>query len=769
MDLVRIFYFIYVTIYLVYLINVIFGWYIPTLSTRSIVLGATILLLLLIFCMSILITLNVKNVYLINSRPLTVLCIAIIILSFVLYYQYSEDSKVYQDIVTKVRRSNFTPLTYQYGDSMDEIFNRFNLTVDIPAHINTLSDFWSYIMVTSNYDKAQKIIKNIMGASISNEPEIVYDLLWYLLISNNPLGNNLNKYERSYVASLKYNELRDIVGENYTGALDKASLYFAILSGQMIAQCDPAHHTTCVRDSNNNITLNTELVSNRYVELKKFDPSIIHNLSFIHQNMINHATGEYIRYGPYKILSLAPVSNMETILSSVYHEDMNDLITRLGIGPIHKWNTMNENERILYLQGDLSLYHNVFNRSVDLYEPPNLRGMSRDEIYEILLCYTNQELINEYEPRSKWTSRSELLQIIYDDITGTSRWSLTSLKYCNNDDTINVLTGEPHGEINKHDNSDPTLSYGVQKNYRCFQAEELTASFREYDGIFSFQVPDWTDTAVDPITQNPLIREFPLESMKQLQELLEREQLLPELVAKIQEGMKIMKSATMKIRSLRQTMNSFTETQKQTVKLYLAWMFTYSMWMRFWKGPGYHWPMNKININNQGERNRWDRAEPRERDEHIFIQHGIRSYIIEMYETDPILKDWIETLPTIYYDFDTQDAKCATYNIKEVIDKLMIGDYCMGFGADTCLKTSYYYIVHLLDQTLGAKFDTFIQSMFPQLLDLEYNVVNSQLTDTQSNNIRLHVLNQRLHALQQTIPKQPSFDPVNYSNNIHVN
>ena len=197
-------------------------------------------------------------------------------------------------------------------------------------------------------------------------------------------------------------------------------------------------------------------------------------------------------------------------------------------------------------------------------------------------------------------------------------------------------------------------------------------------------------------------------------------------------------------------------------------MFTYSMWMRFWKGPGYPWPLIKVNVRRESERNREQRSSPEERDEYIFIQDGVRSLIIEMYENDSVLNKWITELPTIYYDFETNDASCASHTIKSILDQIALGEYCMGFGSDTILKTAYYYITALLDYSQGHAFDEFIAQSLPRLQDLEYRSVTGQLQAVSTPGTRLHVLNNRLHILHEPIRQQQSFNPVNYQNNIHV-
>jgi len=747
-------------VYLIYIVLLFIDWEF-ILNSEYALWGIMLILFVLIFLVSLSIFFNIGGYKIldIDLKYLTIILFGLmVLLGIVIYYQYYLGFQINNNINLKVDRHEFTPINYQYGRDSQEIGTR--LLVDtsdgFPTNESkTLQETWEMLMSDKSHSKIKRLIRKILKTDLNDTIDVSYDLLWYLCISEEPFRNNLSNSEIKYIASADIQELREFLGDRYTGALDRASLIFAILSGQIIPE--------------------RNIPKDRYEQIKHYDPHVIYNLAFIQNKIIDHENGTYQVYGPYTYLSLQPISPIENIIANIVteydnQEDFNILIERLGIGPINNLDHMTHDEKIHYLQGELSLYYNIFTRDPNTEQPPDLNNLTRNEIFNILSKYTNVELIEAYEPRGKWNSRTELMRLIYEDVSTGPKWSIHSVLHCNNDDTINVITLDPHGDIDKHDLEDPTLSYGIQKNYRCYQVSELEASFRDYDGVFMFRVPDWVQNAIDPITRNPLIREFPIESIKQLKKLLEQEQYnynVSGLLVKIQQGLDLLKSATMQTRNLKQGLSQFTFEQKQIVDLYLAWMFTYAMWMRFWKGPGNPWPLTKVNVNRESERNRAHRSSPQERDEYIFIQEGVRTAIIEMYERDPVLKEWIESLPTIYYDFHTEEASCASHNIKSILDQIALGDYCMGFGSDTILKTAYYYIIHVLDH-IGNSFDSFIEHMFPRLLDLEYTVITNQINSIQTPGIRLQVLNSRLHSLQQSIPKQPAFISSNYQNNVHI-
>jgi hypothetical protein len=138
---------------------------------------------------------------------------------------------------------------------------------------------------------------------------------------------------------------------------------------------------------------------------------------------------------------------------------------------------------------------------------------------------------------------------------------------------------------------------------------------------------------------------------------------------------------------------------------------------------------------------------------------------MDTYESDPILRTFIDDLRTIYYEFETTEARPASHPLKDTIDSVVNGTHCMGFGSDTILKTSYYYITHLLNQT---SFDTYMTSMFPSIFQLEHDCVQTQLINAQPNTARYDVLQTRLQALLQPMVEAPRFVPADYENNFHV-
>jgi hypothetical protein len=574
-----------------------------------------------------------------------------------------------------------------------------------------------------------------------------YAFFWYCCLSEDPARCGLNLRQIRAVLKMTPQQHLELLGETYTGARDKASLLFAIMSHQIIP----------------NYTLSPDQQT-RYDRIMDYPPGLVFSLAFGVANIIDDERGGASNLPPHVFLSMQEASTTERLLLELKESNFDDYIAQYGLG--RPYGAHNLNKRAFITQ-TLCQYGRVFARPPDLIQPPPLEGVGPDRIRHDLSYYTNEELIQAYDPRTPWQNRHELIEAVVDDVTGIEKWGLVH-RYCTNDQTLNIITGDLHGDINKDDHEDPTLSFGRHKNYKCYQASELEGSFRIYDGVFLFRIPDW-------VPSSPTPSEFSLDSIKQLQTLLGSFPLmtvLEPLRDKIRTGLDFYSSAQMQTLQIKRRYDSLTLEQQQLIQKYLGWMFMYAMWMRFWKGPGTPWPMRKVNVRRSAQRILEQRASPQERDEHIFIQEGVRTALIELYETDPILNDFITTLPTIYYDFETEEARPATYPIKHTLDRIALGDHCMGFGSDTILKTAYYYIRTILEKNKTHLFDEFITQMMPGLIDMEYHVIMAQRGGLSRDGTRAQVLRERLRDIEQTNGgegiAQPSFMPSTYQNNIHI-
>ena len=596
-------------------------------------------------------------------------------------------------------------------------------------------------------------------------PDMYYNLLWYLDLAG-PDGLEIANIrpQLDYASGLNVDQLINLLGPRYTGPTDRASLLFAIATGKSTAK--PA-----ISDLP------------RYPQIAALPPWLVWIIAMNAYNVIDSENEFASVYPPYVHWALQPQSTLDPILFAVTEQNVDNLMTTYQIPSPTRANLRTPRDKIKYFIKEILNYEPILTRAANTLPPPLLTGRTRNQITNMLSVYTLKEIVDAYEPEGTWSNRDELIETIALEARGGSRWSWRH-SYCNNDDTLNILEVEPHGKVDKGDPTDPTLSYGVQKNYRCYQLSELAATFTDYDGAFIFRVPDWTapgpnrPTQIDPTTGAPLISEFPLESIRQLQQLLQNPPPgynVNTLTAKIQEGLAVNTEANMRVRALKAQYDKFTPEQQYLAKLYLVWLFVYGMWMRFWKGPGFPWPTFRVDVLDARAREREQRCSPEDRDEHSFIQQAIRTAFVETYEKDRTLRTWIESLPAVRYNFRNGDAHINTEPISHLLDRLMLGGECQGFAGDDVAQTGYYLITRMFNLNKVGMFDALIAEMLPPILNIEQQVVNNQLAAIKNPNAnadvirRVRVLRERQAALAQPIPKLPIFEPARVEHNIHIN
>lgn len=624
------------------------------------------------------------------------------------------------------------------------------------------------LMMTQDEDSTKAIVRRWLHTdgyitNLSTDEQI--NLIYYMTMSSNPLGSNLSfteVYNLTYITNNQ--QLLDLLGNKYEGPTDKASLIFAILSG-----------TSAPRPNVNDIP--------RYNLVKNYTTKVAWILATKLYNFLAN-TDDYIDiYPPYIHVALQNPSILESIIVAVNEDNVDEFLNTYQI-ILPTLNTpRDQTSKVDYFIQEILNYEEVLHRNPNIGIIESLRGINRQDAKAMLSPYTIKELVVIYEPIDEWSNRNELITVILNDANDPPRWSWRN-RYCNNNNTMNVITGELHGNTNKNDPEDPTVSYGTQRNYRCYQISELEASFRIYDGVFKFLVPDWIgpqlgeDPIIDSIIGQPLGEEFSIDSMDQLRNLLrttpqgynlgQLENIINTHLTEIRRG-----NADVQVHF--DLYNKMSQNQESEVRLYLAWLFIYGMWMIFWKGPGHPWSTIRVNVTNIEERDQAQRCSPQERDEHIFIQEGVRTLLTERYEQDPAISNWINTIHTISYNFNTNQVNQKTQLLVTLLDSVALGNACMGFAGDTIVQTAYYFIINILQLRTPAAFNDFILAMFPPVLDLERQVVENQLqyiTNPDANHIvtrRHQVLTQRQLELQTPIMNQPAFDPGQMQNNMHVN
>lgn len=305
---------------------------------------------------------------------------------------------------------------------------------------------------------------------------------------------------------------------------------------------------------------------------------------------------------PYRYIAEKNPKPLEDIVLSASLQDVDQLINENGmVPPIQVQSPI---DKFYYFAEAMKTYNNVYTRSLDLQPPGPLIGMRFKDAKALLSMYTDRELLDRYPITDIWENRSKLIYLIFENYRGAT-WRAPTTD-CKNDNTFNIIEDELHGNINKKNKSDPTFAYGTFHDYSCYQTSELTASFHEDESGFHFTVPDWIDPILNVGRVGSELQEFPGKSMFQLLELIhlyieaesarsEEEgknanEILKPLIDKINLGLTKLNIVREELANNINVYESFPEPEKQWATIYLVWLFLFSMWMRFWKGPGHPYP-----------------------------------------------------------------------------------------------------------------------------------------------------------------------------------
>ena len=596
---------------------------------------------------------------------------------------------------------------------------------------------------------------------LEDDIHVFYNLIYFL---TNNASRILTLPQIRYISGLSKEELlllfpQWIQNDYYNH--DRDALLSAAVTGKLIPR---------------RLSINNQ---DRYEEVTQYPPNVVWNMFAYRKPADRHINGYE---GPYDYIATIPRTVIDDIYLAVNVNNVDDLIETYGI-VFSSTNTKADNPqyKLMYFLQQISNYENVFTRNPGILPPPNLQNIDREthrEIETVLSRYTTKELLDAYEYQGTWENR---LQLIIGVIREGNRGAIWAWRHknCKNDDTYNIVETELHGDMDKDDPLDPTLSYGVQANYRCYQISELTEMFEQYPEQFT--VPDinlQTNRGIDPTTGLEYSNQFPLQSIGQLLELLEEGPVNDNIMALIniiRTKLQALTDEGIRITRLRNEFNAFMPEQQYHAKLFIVWLFLYGNWMRFWKGPGNPWPYNV-----RGN----DVCVPASRDEHIFIQNNIVNRLIETDQADPMLINWIRQLPTVRYDFNTGNVTFRQ-ELMTTLRGYLIGNECMGFGGDRFLQTGYYLVVNLLGANTRDQFSRIVNDMLPVLLDMEREIVREQLDENgelaryvreQAKNRlpieneveeKLRVLRERQVALNRPFQPVGNFEPNRVGANKH--
>lgn len=491
-------------------------------------------------------------------------------------------------------------------------------------------------------------------------------LLWLFYATDMPA--KVDEIQAAKLSELSYEELQNFLSQEgllYQGTPDKASILFTAITGFKL------------------ISYPYNIIQkyySRYAEFSSLVASHPYNVSFLNTALYQMTANILPETNPVRYIAFRdhPLLLEDFIVTT--EGQINEQFDKIAqeIGMLQSPN--NPENAYYYFYDNFKYYERVITRNPNIQSPPDLTNIPSEQRFNVITEYKDIELVEAYEI-GLWLSRPNLINEILTQYN-TPIWSFRN-HYCNNAERINILTGEKR---QKEDKNDPILSYGIPRNYRCFQASELLASFDAVGQGFEFRNPDWRKG-------DNFERIFPPSSIKQLEGLIanSKVQVLVDLYVKINQGLNIMYNIDKKINGLKSDYNSFPATQKSLIISYLVWVFLTAMYMRYWQGPGTEFP-------------RWwiiDTAPKSEqenalRDFKVREQFEHKNRIIEKMTPETI--SWINNLPEIRYNFKYGTINLEDRKIEDIINKAEAchEKSCLLTDSYPMVETSYYLVTKLL-------------------------------------------------------------------------
>lgn len=351
---------------------------------------------------------------------------------------------------------------------------------------------------------------------------------------------------------------------------------------------------------------------------------------------------------------------------------------------------------------------NKINRPDDIIPlPDDIEDYDYETLMDIFDYYSDRELLEKYPIHVTFENRNDLIGKIFLSQRG-EYWNDENDR-CENDDTYNVEQDKLHGEVDKDDFDDPTFSYGTYNHRNCYQQKELEQAFMEdTEGEFHFYIPDAKPTDIN--------KEFPAKKMNTLLDFADGE-----LYDKVVEGLKKINIIQKELDNTIQIYNSFNEKDKQWATIFLVWLFIFSMWVRFWRGPGNPYPH---------ETESGEYCTPIDRDTNVNSQLIFYEYMMEKVSSQ--VKNWIQLLPLIKLDWNKPNDPLSIKpkgTLYYLLNEIKRARACEGSAGDDLSQTAYSLINSYFKPIDVANFNLLINTWSPIVYALDNHLTKTEYPD----------------------------------------
>lgn len=346
----------------------------------------------------------------------------------------------------------------------------------------------------------------------------------------------------------------------------------------------------------------------------------------------------------------------------------------------------------VYFLENVSSYEAVFSRTTRLAAPAGEQLKSQLMLCKILSTMTDTELMEIYHFEGvNWTSRNDLLVRLVALISATQpTWSFISNPSRSKNPRYSWYELE---DRSFDDPMNPIISFGDMFQYRSYSTSELDGAFTPDDNhVVHFYNPLYTSKSSVCEGFQDTMQEFDMPSMVQLLSLLKGEQsMLPmfkTIISNIETGIAETNHVSKAINILKRSVMMCGGLASSSFEGILVQMFIMSMYARFWKGPGFPYPL------------KW-----RDRGDHIVEEETRdRNYTLAGFKlrellaaADPRIRKIFTGLLVINYVWSSGNVYLTRENYSTLFEDSAKSQMCLADMSDRGLQTAYYLLTSIFD------------------------------------------------------------------------
>jgi len=600
--------------------------------------------------------------------------------------------------------------------------------------------------------------------TISQEVVVIgFDLAYYYNVtaahtttSTIDLHSEWSRMVAWYLYRLTNEQLLLLLGVDYTGPRDRASLLFTAHTSQITANSSYKEERLAAAGQ---LSLHQTawLVANFYSLVNTPPDSGIRTVTAI---------------GPCRFLAGMTPPIWAQWWHELTPENARSTAQRIGVQPPLKLlkrehsNDIHSKLKLLYYV-DVWLYlhgQDIYFRAPHVQLQPALNAT---DVRAQWSYFTDRE-IAQYYGLSTLATREFLWELL---ITDPEMWVIGRYLHATNLDDNNVETLEARrSELSR--SGQLVLSYGTLNKYQSWSVDELLYTFAaETDGGYLFRNPSGRDRHQEFFSTGTI--KMLAQLLRDVLDTLTGEEYIgvvgqsyASLLALVEDGLSYRESVLRRITLMRRQYRQASLPARALMSLYVFWLFTFGQYTRFWKGPGYPYQARNINYEYLPiEQQEAAYCTPTQRNLLTSLQLTVYQtilYNLSLLPDGAAAVAWVRNIPLLSFVTDPDDVVddepgiiiVRSDNLRTMDDVLTRAGnarLCLMFTSDITIEISFILSSRVLLVSTIDEFNQLLRSMLPILRSIERAVVQTRIAELEGDVGRLTAM---INATTTTDPRR---------------